>query len=176
MAVTKKTVSITEAKKGSAKAAPKKDISKVPRPQRAKAEPKMPTMTDMPSLKKGSGETGPITLLQMNLLNRGYYTGKIDGDFGLKTESAVKEFQKDLGKPASGSVGPKTWKALQDSNLVKARPVEIVREHLNESSPEAPRAAAPAGNCSVVIEGLTRFQAEMLVKILTGNTSCRILT
>lgn len=36
----------------------------------------------------------------------------VDGDFGPKTEAAVKQFQKEKGLDVDGIVGPKTWKAL----------------------------------------------------------------
>jgi N-acetyl-anhydromuramyl-L-alanine amidase AmpD len=40
---------------------------------------------------------------------------KVDGDFGPKTEAAVKEFQKKRGlSPVTGAVGSDTWYALQD--------------------------------------------------------------
>jgi peptidoglycan hydrolase-like protein with peptidoglycan-binding domain len=35
-----------------------------------------------------------------------------DGDFGKKTEDAVKRLQKQKGLVADGVVGPKTWTAL----------------------------------------------------------------
>ena len=37
---------------------------------------------------------------------------KADGDFGLKTEVAVKNWQKENGLVADGVVGPKTWDAM----------------------------------------------------------------
>ena len=148
-------------------------VKKAPvvKPATPKLKNEMPTFSTMPTVKRGSKETGPITLLQMNLKNRGYYDGKVDGNFGPKTESSVKEFQKDLGKPISGSVGKKTWEALQDSKLTK------IRQEVQPVVQEVPQVNnAPAGTCRVLIEGLTRFQAEMLVKLLSGNTSCRVLT
>lgn len=36
----------------------------------------------------------------------------VDGDFGAKTEAAVKEFQKSKGLVADGIVGAKTWETL----------------------------------------------------------------
>jgi len=37
---------------------------------------------------------------------------KVDGDFGPKTEEAVKKFQKENGLTPDGIVGSKTWNAL----------------------------------------------------------------
>jgi peptidoglycan hydrolase-like protein with peptidoglycan-binding domain len=37
---------------------------------------------------------------------------KPDGDFGPKTEQAIKDWQSSHGLTADGVVGPKTWKAM----------------------------------------------------------------
>jgi peptidoglycan hydrolase-like protein with peptidoglycan-binding domain len=42
----------------------------------------------------------------------GYYFGVVDGDFGAKTEAAVKAFQKDRDLLVDGVIGAKTWEAL----------------------------------------------------------------
>ncbi len=55
---------------------------------------------------------GPVMTLQIELPN---YTGKVDGDFGQKTETAVKEFQFSNDLIPDGVVGEKTWKALLSS-------------------------------------------------------------
>ena len=136
--------------------------------------PPLPEMKNFPSVKKGSKETGYITLLQTNLKNRGYYDGKVDGKFGPKTEQAVMDFQKDLGKPISGSVGPKTWEQLEKSTVVRIKqpvqplPTDPVMTYQKQE---------PASNqgCRVLIEGLTRYQADLLIKLLQGHTDCRIL-
>lgn len=58
-------------------------------------------------LKLGSSGTDVIEL-QKKLKNLGYYSGKIDGGFGITTEKAVKAFQKAHKLDQLGSVGPGT--------------------------------------------------------------------
>ena len=69
-----------------------------------------------PTLRKG--DKGPyVTLLQTQLLNRGYKLPKYgaDGSFGNETQAAVKQFQKDWGLKEDGIVGEETWKFLESS-------------------------------------------------------------
>ena len=62
-------------------------------------------------LRKGSSGD-EVEELQV-LLNARYGAGlEADGDFGTKTEAAVKSFQKAHGLTIDGIVGPKTWAAL----------------------------------------------------------------
>lgn len=152
-------------KQDKAKKAEPKKVTKKP----TQKEPEIleaPTMDQFPSLKKGSNETGPITFLQANLKQRGFYKGSIDGNFGPNTEKAVIEFQKALDKPVSGTVGPKTWEALQKSD-VRAKVAAPV------AAPQPQQQTGPGTR--VLIEGLSKFQAELLVKLLSGHTECRIL-
>lgn len=65
-----------------------------------------------PTLRLGSSGTD-VTYLQQRLEAEGYNVGKIDGDFGRKTENAVKAYQKDYGLKVDGIVGAKTWKSLE---------------------------------------------------------------
>ena len=44
----------------------------------------------------------------------GYYFGVVDGDFGAKTEAAVKAFQQDRDLLVDGVIGAKTWEALME--------------------------------------------------------------
>lgn len=68
----------------------------------------------MNTLKKGSKGDDVIAL--QHLLNVEGYKLTIDGDFGSKTETAVKLFQKAHGLEDDGIVGQKTWTALGIKN------------------------------------------------------------
>jgi putative chitinase len=45
-----------------------------------------------------------------------------DGDFGLKTETAVKAFQTKNGLTPDGVVGPKTWETIMGKNFIVDTP------------------------------------------------------
>ena len=61
-------------------------------------------------LKKGS-EGEQVKALQRMLYAMGYTLGSnpIDGDFGSKTDAAVRAYQKKYGLAVDGIVGVKTW-------------------------------------------------------------------
>ncbi|MBM3562447.1 MAG: peptidoglycan-binding protein [Alphaproteobacteria bacterium] len=81
-----------------------------------------------PTIKKGS-HGDAVKLAQTRLKQRGYDPGAIDGDFGQKTEAAVKAYQTDRHPPkpltlsfplaVDGVVGPKTWFRLDPEQLKK---------------------------------------------------------
>ena len=85
-------------------------------PKAKLAEPAAPeTVTlKMEVLKKGSaGEQ--VETLQRILKSYGYDLGStcpFDGDFGSKTDAAVRSYQKKNGLTSDGIVGEKTWKKL----------------------------------------------------------------
>lgn len=59
------------------------------------------------------GARGPsVERLQARLAELGFYAGRVDGDFGGGTYSAVRRFQATKNLEADGVVGENTWKAL----------------------------------------------------------------
>jgi len=63
------------------------------------------------TLKRGM-QGADVTALQTALAEKGFYSGKADGDFGRGTERAVKAFQRAQGMTADGQVGSGTRGAL----------------------------------------------------------------
>ena len=59
-------------------------------------------------------------MLQVVLKNYGYYTAKIDGDFGPASKKALKEFQSSNNLVSDGILGKNTCKILKNrANVVK---------------------------------------------------------
>lgn len=54
-----------------------------------------------------------VTLVQTRLKDLGYYKIRVDGIWGPKTLTAVKNFQRDYGLTVDGIVGARTEKALK---------------------------------------------------------------
>ena len=53
-----------------------------------------------------------VATLQARLTEMGFDCGRVDGVFGIKTETSVREFQKSVGVAADGKCGPATITAL----------------------------------------------------------------
>lgn len=66
---------------------------------------------NLPILENGSSGAA-VEALQMLLNCNGYSCGRVDGDFGPGTESAVKKFQKAKGLTQDGIAGGNTWGAI----------------------------------------------------------------
>lgn len=61
-------------------------------------------------LRRGSKGTF-VRQFQAKLRDRGWNIG-VDGDFGLKTEKIVRQFQAEKGLGVDGLIGPASWKAI----------------------------------------------------------------
>ncbi|MBI4784839.1 MAG: peptidoglycan-binding protein [Oscillatoriophycideae cyanobacterium NC_groundwater_1537_Pr4_S-0.65um_50_18] len=68
---------------------------------------------DMPILRRGM-VSKQVGIVQQVLKMGGFYTEAIDNDFGVKTEAAVKAFQRGQESPIDGVIGDRTWKALSN--------------------------------------------------------------
>jgi N-acetylmuramoyl-L-alanine amidase len=51
--------------------------------------------------------------LQHRLIEMGFDCGRADGVFGPRTETALRDFQRNVGLPADGTCGPATFRALR---------------------------------------------------------------
>ncbi|BAY38035.1 hypothetical protein NIES2111_23790 [Nostoc sp. NIES-2111] len=72
--------------------------------------------TDLPVMQHGS-QGKLVKALQQRLQVSGYYTGALDGDFGLITEAAVKSFQLRNSLKVDGVVGDRTWFAISNAPI-----------------------------------------------------------
>src|SRR5687767_7016109 len=71
------------------------------------------------------GSRGPDIVRLQNLLNQKVIPGphlKADGDFGQRTELAVRAFQSQNGLGADGVVGPHTWAKLDSQQAPHTAP------------------------------------------------------
>ena len=53
-----------------------------------------------------------VEFLQSTLMKLGFYSGTIDGNFGIITRNAVIKFQRNFGITHDGIVSSSTWDAL----------------------------------------------------------------
>jgi len=65
------------------------------------------------SVLKLNSQGTKVSQLQTDLMQLGYYYAEITGNFGEKTEAAVKEFQKKNGLTADGVAGTNTLNAVE---------------------------------------------------------------
>jgi len=92
------------------------------------AQPNRPALASLHRLSEGDRGTS-VRELQQTLDRLGYrdVNGRplrIDGDFGHRTEEAVKSFQVAHGLPPVGHVGPRTHAALEAARLHGPTPVD----------------------------------------------------
>ena len=67
-----------------------------------------------PTLKKGS-ISNYVCIAQDDLNTLGFDTGGLDGIYGIKTDEAVRNYQRKVGLAVDGIVGCNTWRSLQNS-------------------------------------------------------------
>ena len=90
-----------------------------------------PAEVDRPTVRFGAkGVT--VAELQTNLADLGYFSGRIDGDFGSLTRAALLAFQADQGLDTDAVAGPMTWAALEDAE--PRPPREVTQAEIDEAS------------------------------------------
>ena len=72
------------------------------------------------SLKEGSTTKSAVRLLQQKLKTLGFYSGSVDGSFGIATTNAVKSFQRANGLSVDGVAGGGTLNKLFSSSARNA--------------------------------------------------------
>ena len=70
------------------------------------------SVNTLPTLLPGS-KGAAVTQAQQLLKAKGYYQGRLDGDFGVGTRDAIASFQRANGLTVDGKVGEQTWTKLQ---------------------------------------------------------------
>lgn len=91
--------------------------SSTPRPTPSPEPTESPVPTVYPTVRKGDrGDL--VMIIQQRLINLGYLTGRADGDFGSRTQQALKDYQAVQGLEEDGIAGPKTMIHLFDGSSV----------------------------------------------------------
>ena len=93
-----------------------------------------PAEAPKPTLRKGS-KGSDVYILQDRLNSLGFNCGTVDGDFGPKTDAAVRAFQKAAGIGVDGIVGPQTWAALESWSAKPSVPMIVSKDILPISQP-----------------------------------------
>lgn len=94
-----------------------------PAPAPAPSPPSIPNgrlvlvNAQLPELKMKTGPKAQVVMLQEILNSKGSQGLTVDGDFGKKTDTAVRNWQTFFGLGTDGIVGPKTWKSLLELPL-----------------------------------------------------------
>ncbi|MBR6706043.1 MAG: peptidoglycan-binding protein [Clostridia bacterium] len=91
--------------------------SPTPRPTPSPELTESPVPTVYPTVRKGDrGDL--VMIIQQRLINLGYLTGRADGDFGSRTQQALKDYQAVQGLEEDGIAGPKTMIHLFDGSSI----------------------------------------------------------
>ncbi|MCB9638266.1 MAG: peptidoglycan-binding protein [Myxococcales bacterium] len=90
------------------------------------------------------GAEGPAVRELQEALNRNGAGLQADGDFGPRTQAAVRDFQRQNGLQADGIVGPRTLEALQRSNGAAPTQPNAPADPAAPTNPTAPTGPADA--------------------------------
>lgn len=88
-----------------------------------------------PTVKMGS-KGQDVIILQKELNAASFNCGVVDGDFGKKTDKAVRGFQQACGLVSDGIVGKMTWTALLQVHVVELSPSSLRAQLVSNSGIE----------------------------------------
>ena len=110
-------------------------------------------------------------MLQVVLKNYGYYTAKIDGDFGPASKKALKEFQSSNNLVSDGILGKNTCKILKNkANVVKKSVITAKSINTNSQKTRSTeilnvqRKLVELGFYSGEIDGINGSQTKIAIK------------
>lgn len=118
----------------------------------------------LPVLRNGSNGYN-VTLIQSLLNDAGYGSLVADGIFGVSTDAAVKQFQKDRSLTVDSIVGSQTWGALLPPTIGRGSSGDDVKRLqmiLNEMS------------YSLVVDSIFGSNTEAAVKGFQKNTPLEV--
>lgn len=114
-----------------AESEPTGTVVMMPRPRPVIAEP---ARAVAPAAAQARTRGDIVTDIQRELARRGFYDGAVDGLYGAKTDSAIRDFEQAAGIKQPGEVGETLLQAIQRST---------VKGKLAAAAPTATPAAAP---------------------------------
>ncbi|NET41498.1 peptidoglycan-binding protein [Okeania sp. SIO2B3] len=126
----------------------------------------------LPVLRNGSNGYN-VTLIQRLLNNAGYGSLVEDGIFGVRTDSTVKQFQKDRNLIVDGIVGSQTWEALLPPTIARGSSgddVKRLQSILNEMGYSLVRDSIFGSNTEAAVKGYqknTTLEVDGIVGPLT---------
>ena len=88
-------------------------LQTTPTTNRTPTTPKRPAVAAPSSTLKPGDSGTQVKVLQRALQKLGYSVGKVDGDYGPSTQTALKQFQTKAKLTADGVLGPATLRALK---------------------------------------------------------------
>lgn len=100
----------------SATALPTPEATATPEPTATAAPSASPTPSDEGTLRtlRNGSYGSDVEALQEALTALGFFTSKVDGQFGVRTERALKKYQKARGLEADGVLGAETRRTLAE--------------------------------------------------------------